>query len=239
MTLRIVCFFRLKKWAHGAERHFLCGDIPPQILPGVYRFLSPAYSVAAHSQEPYLFLLALSQHCCEGVLVAMCSRAVRSEPFRTRSESAGGVWEVWGAPYWDAAAKLRSVAPVASERATGVPSLTMRAAGGLVGGVPACLVVPSVPRPIVAPPSEAPALPCSAPNAGVLSYSKHTLLSARPRIFEGRKRCLALRPPRRSHRTATAGENGCEHPVVDGGVPSAHPPHPGSTHAPQGEKGGA
>jgi len=169
----------------------------------------------------------------------MCSRAVWSEPFRTRSESAGGVWEVWGAPYWDAAAKLRSVAPVASERATGIPSLTMRAAGGLVGGVPACLVVPSVPRPIVAPPSEAPALPCSAPNAGVLSYSKHTLLSARPRIFEGRKRCLAPRPPRRSHRTATAGENGCEHPVVDGGGCRQRTPPIQARHTPRWRRKGA
>jgi len=33
------------------------------------------------------------------------------------------------------------VAPVAAERVAGVPSLTVRAAGGLVGGVPACLVV--------------------------------------------------------------------------------------------------
>jgi len=239
VTLRAVCFFRQRKGAHGAERRSFCEDIPPQILPGVYRFLSPAYSAAAHSQEPYLFLLALSQHCCEGVLVAMCSHAVWSEPFRTRSESAGGVWEVWGAPYWDAAAKLRSVAPVASERATGIPSLTMRAAGGLVGGVPACLVVPSVPRPIVAPPSEAPALPCSAPNAGVLSYSKHTLLSARPRIFEGRKRCLAPRPPRRSHRTATAGENGCEHPVVDGGGCRQRTPPIQARHTPRWRRKGA
>jgi len=52
-------------------------------------------------------------------------------------------------------------------------------------------------------------LPCSAPNAGVLPWAKHTLLSARPRIFEGRKRCLAPRPPRWSDRTATAGESGC------------------------------
>ncbi len=51
-------------------------------------------------------------------------------------EGAGGAWEVWGAPYGDAAAKRRSVAPVASERGAGGPSLTVHAAGGLVGGVP-------------------------------------------------------------------------------------------------------
>jgi len=44
-------------------------------------------------------------------------------------------------PTGNAAAKLRSVSPVPSERVAGVPSLTMRAAGDLVGGVPACLVV--------------------------------------------------------------------------------------------------
>jgi len=85
---------------------------------------------------------------------------------------------VWERPYWEAAAKLRSVAPVASERVAGVPSLTVRAAGGLVGGVPACLAVAPSPRPVVERPSEAPALPCSPPNAGVLSSSKHTLLRA-------------------------------------------------------------
>jgi len=53
------------------------------------------------------------------------------EPTRTRSE---GAWEVWERPLWDAAAKWRSVAPVASERGAGVPSLTVRAAGGMVGG---------------------------------------------------------------------------------------------------------
>jgi len=63
---------------------------------------------------------------------------------------------------WEATAKRRSVAPVASERVAGVPSLTVRA-GGLVRGVPACLVV--------TPPSAASAefschenTPCSAPS---------------------------------------------------------------------------
>jgi len=78
-----------------------------------------------------------------------------------------------GAPLnWEEAAKLRSVAPVASERVAGVPSLTVRAAGGLVGGVPACLVVASPPRPVVEPPSEAPALPCSAPST-VVTQDRH------------------------------------------------------------------
>ena len=133
----------------------------------------------------------------------------------------------------------------AAERVAGVPSLVVRAAGGLARGVLACLVVVSSPRPVVAPPrpvvappSEAPALPCSVPNAGVLPWAKHTLLSARPRIFEGRKRCLAPRPPRRSHRTATAGENGCEHPVVDGGgAISAPPPSRLDTRPPRGKRG--
>jgi len=103
------------------------------------------------------------------------SRDVVFEPFRTRSEDAGGAWEVWERPYWDAAARLRSVAPVACERVAGVPSLVVRAGGGLVGGVPACLVVEQ--------PSAAPAVfpchentPCSLPDVGVLSNSKHTLL---------------------------------------------------------------
>ena len=65
----------------------------------------------------------------------------RVSPCRTRSEGTGGAWEVWERPYGDAAAQSRSVAPGASERAAGVPSLTVRAAGGLVGGVPVCLVV--------------------------------------------------------------------------------------------------
>ncbi len=88
-----------------------------------------------------------------------------------------------GAPVWEVAAKLRSVAPVASERVAGVPSLTVRAAGGLVGGVPACLAVASSPRPVVERPSEAPALPCLVPNAGVLPRAKHTLLSPRAGVF--------------------------------------------------------
>ncbi|MDQ2828191.1 MAG: hypothetical protein M3Y74_03970 [Chloroflexota bacterium] len=66
---------------------------------------------------------------------------------------------MWGAHNWDAAARLRSVALVASERVTGVPSLVVHAAGGLVGDVPACLVIER--------PSEAPALPCSAPSTAV------------------------------------------------------------------------
>ena len=69
---------------------------------------------------------------------------------------------MWGAPYGDATAKRRSVAPVASERGAGVPSLTVRAGGGLGGDVPAGLVV----------------TPPSAASAGVLSGSKHTLLRA-------------------------------------------------------------
>jgi len=36
--------------------------------------------------------------------------------FRTRSEDAGGAWELWDRPTWEAAAKWRSVAPGASER---------------------------------------------------------------------------------------------------------------------------
>ncbi len=50
---------------------------------------------------------------------------------------------MWGAPYGDAAAKRRSAAPVASECVAGVPSLMVRAGGGLGRGVPACLVVAS------------------------------------------------------------------------------------------------
>ena len=93
----------------------------------------------------------------------MCSlspsgRAQRAQGARGRCGSA---------PVWEAAAKLCSVAPVASERVAGVPSLTVRAAGGLVGGVPACLAVAPSPRPVVELPSEAPALPCSAPSTGV------------------------------------------------------------------------
>ena len=159
------------------------------------------------------------------------SRDVQFEPFRTRSEGAGGAWEVWERPYWDAAAKLRSVAPVASERVAGVPSLTVRAAGGLVGGVPACLVVESAPRPVVAPPSAASAefcpgqnIPCSLPDPVFLRGAKDALL----RVLHGGH----TGPPRREKVAASI-------PSWMGGVPSAHPPHPGSTHAPQGEKGGA
>jgi len=152
------------------------------------------------------------------------SRDVQFEPFRTRSEGAGGTWEVWERPYWDAAAKLRSVAPVASERVAGVPSLTVRAAGGLVGGVPACLAVASSPCLVVEPPSEAPARPCSVPNAGVLSYSKHTLL----RAFHGGH----TGPPRRENVVASIAS-------CMGVVRSAHHPPPGSPQAPQEEKGGA
>ena len=159
------------------------------------------------------------------------SRDVQFEPFRTRSEDAGGAWEVWERPYWDAAAKLRSVAPVACERVAGVPSLTVRAAGGLVGGVPACLVVESAPRPVVAPPSAASAefcpgqnIPCSLPDPVFLRGAKDALL----RVLHGGH----TGPPRREKVAASI-------PSWMGGVPSAHPPHPGSTHAPQGEKGGA
>ena len=53
---------------------------------------------------------------------------------------------MWGAPYGDAAANRRSAAPVASECVAGVPSLMVRAGGGLGRGVPACLVVASSPR---------------------------------------------------------------------------------------------
>ncbi len=95
-------------------------------------------------------------------------------------------------------------------------------------------------------------LPCSAPNAGVLPRAKHTLLSADPVFLRGAKDALLsadpvflrgakdalLRvlhgghtgPPRREK---VAGSI----PPCMGGVPPAHPPHPGSTHASQGEKG--
>ncbi len=111
------------------------------------------------------------------------------EPVRTGSEDAGGTWEVWEHPYWDAAAKLRSVAPVASERVAGVPSLTGRATGGLVGGVPACLVVDSSRRRATKRSAGRPyqalaqTLPCSAPNAGVLPKAKDALLRAQRGSF--------------------------------------------------------
>ncbi len=65
------------------------------------------------------------------------------------------------------AAKLRSVAPVASERVTGVPSLTVRTGGDLGGDAPAYLIVEW--------PSAASATsfagpqntPCSAPSTAV------------------------------------------------------------------------
>ena len=117
---------------------------------------------------------------------------MRCEPVRTRSEGAGGAWEVWGTPLWDAAAKRRSVAPVASERGAGVPSLTVRADGDLVGGVPACLIVESAPRPVVTPPSAASAgfsvnenIPCSPPSPAVTQdrHGGRKRENARPRSF--------------------------------------------------------
>jgi len=139
-------------------------------------------------------------------------RAMRCEPVRTRSEGAGACGWCGERPYRDAAAKRRSVAPVASERGAGVPSLTVRAGGDLVGGVPACLIVESAPRPVVTPPSAASAgfsvnenIPCSAPST-VVTQDRHG----------GRKWLLASRPGW-------------------GGAVSA-PPHPGSTHAPKGKK---
>jgi len=82
-------------------------------------------------------------------------------------------------------------------------------------------------------------LPCSAPNAGVLPWAKHTLLSADPVFLRGAKDAL-LRvlhgghtgPPRREKIAASV-------PSWMGGVPLAHPPDARSTHVPQGEKGGA
>ena len=92
---------------------------------------------------------------------------------------------MWGTPLWDAAAKRRSVTPVASERGAGVPSLTVRADGDLVGGVPACLIVESAPRPVVTPPSAASAgfsvnenIPCSLPDPVFLRGAKDALLRA-------------------------------------------------------------
>ncbi len=100
---------------------------------------------------------------------------------------------MWGAPYGDAAAKRRSAAPVASECVAGVPSLMVRAGGGLGRGVPACLVVASSPRRLVE----------------VSSASVDTaLLGAERGSFELLKTHLAPRPPRWSHRPATAGETG-------------------------------
>jgi len=67
-------------------------------------------------------------------------------------------------------------------------------------------------------------LPCSAPNAGVLPWAKHTLLRALHGGHTG--------PPRREKMAASV-------PSWMRGVPSAHPPDTDSTHAPQGEKEGA
>jgi len=68
------------------------------------------------------------------------SHTVRVSPSGRAQKAQGGRGRGGERPYWDAAAKLRSVAPVASERVAGVPSLTVRAGGGLVG---ACLVASS------------------------------------------------------------------------------------------------
>ena len=84
---------------------------------------------------------------------------------------------MWDRPTWEAAAKWRSVAPEASERVAGVPSLTVHAGGGLGEDAPA---YPVVERP-------------SAASATSFALSKTH---------------LAPRPPRGSHRAATAGERG-------------------------------
>jgi len=71
---------------------------------------------------------------------------------------------VWGVPYGDAAAKRRSAAPVASECVAGIPSLMVRAGGGLGRGVPACLVA-------------------SSPRRGVKRQRRHCLARCRTREF--------------------------------------------------------
>ena len=127
-----------------------------------------------------------------------------------------------GAPVWEVAAKLRSVAPVASERVAGVPSLTVRAAGGLVGGVPACLAVASSPRRLVTPPSEAPALPCSPPDPVFSRGAKDALL----RVLHGGH----TGPPRREKIAASV-------PSWMGGCRQRTPPHKLDTRLPKGRKG--
>lgn len=67
------------------------------------------------------------------------SAGVHFQPFRSKVEEAAG-WQVWHRPYWEAAAALRSAGVVLREQVAGVPALSVACAGGLVGGVPACVL---------------------------------------------------------------------------------------------------
>jgi len=161
-----------------------CAEAPPAQLARSVPLFAPGVqprASTAHSQCPYPLLLVLSQRCgC--VLVTMCSQrdraalcSVRPSGRAQRTQGARGRCEE--RPYWDAVAKRHSVAPVASERVAGVPLLTVRAAGSLGGGMPACLVV--------TPPSVASAgfsvnenTPCSPPDPVFLRGAKDALLRA-------------------------------------------------------------
>ena len=105
------------------------------------------------------------------------SQNIAFEPFRATAERTEvdeytgelvTAWERIDVPYWTYVAQLkRRLRPVV-ERVQGTPSIVLQNAAHALSG----------PRGVEEPPSEAPALPCSLPDGGVLPWAKHTLLRA-------------------------------------------------------------
>jgi hypothetical protein len=96
-----VCFFRRKNWAHGAGRHFLCGDTPRKSCPECTAFFCrrtatrPPLHIATH-HTPFSWRCHHSIMECasyyvqpQGDITALYSL---SPSFRTRSEDTGGAW---------------------------------------------------------------------------------------------------------------------------------------------------
>ena len=158
------------------------------------------------------------------------SQNIAFEPFRAKAERTEvdeqtgelvTAWERIDVPYWTYVARLKGRLWPVVERVQGTPSIILQNASQALSA-----------------PQESPELP-SAASAGFCP-GQNTPCSPPKPVFSPKAKDALLRalhgghtgPPGREKMAASV-------PSWMAGVPSAHPPDTDSTHAPQGEKGGA